>query len=111
MQDLSKQLLLACTCGKLDTLKIMLHHFTEIDLNATLPCHNDQGLTPLTLASISNNPPVSKLLIKTGADVDQLDSQGCSALHWAVLASHASTIKVLLGHGAKPDIRDSEVCL
>lgn len=103
-------MLFACAHGKLDALQIVLEHSAHISLNASLPCDNSQGLTPLTVASITNNLSVCKLLVKSGADVNYVDSGGLCALHWAVLADNFNIVKFLLANGAKPDIMDSEVC-
>lgn len=113
LQGLSHQVLLACVYGKLDVLQLMLAHSDSgsaaINLNAALPCHDSLELTPLSIAAISNQPAVCKVLMKAGAGVNHVDGRGCSALHWAVLAAHSAVVRALLANGAKPDTVDCEV--
>ena len=113
LQGLSHQVLLACLHGKVDVLQLVLAHSdpcsAALDLNAVLPCHDRLELTPLSVAAISNQPAVCKVLMKAGAAVNHVDGRGCSALHWAVLAASSAVVKALLGNGATPDTVDCEV--
>ena len=103
---LSQQLLSACADGKIDTLESVLSKSTQVDLNAALP----GGLpSPLSIVAITSSPSACKVLVKAGAEVNQVDPSGCSALHWAVLTGHAATVKTLLASGANPGLEDSEV--
>ncbi len=108
-QDYYSHLLFACAHGSSEAICLVLSHCTNINLNVPLPCDGNQGFTPLGVASLYNNTPACESLIQAGADVDQCDSYGCCALHWAVLASHLSTVKLLLKHGAKRNQGDAKV--
>ena len=103
-------MLFACAHGKLDAVQLVLTLCNNIDLNAPLPCANDQGLTPLGVAALStNNSSLCECLIRAGAKVNQVDSQGLCALHWAVLATHLNVVKTLLANGAGQEQVDKEV--
>lgn len=82
---------------------------SSVDLDAFLPTTHHEGLTPLSVASIANQPSVCTQLIKLGAQVDKVNIGGVSALHWAVLAENLNTVKVMLGNGARLDVMDSKV--
>jgi hypothetical protein len=42
--------------------------------------------------------------------VNMRDGTGRTALHWAAVRSEGDTMKAILNFGAKPLIRDNEVC-
>ena len=44
---------------------------------------DEQGFTPLHMAVIGGNVPLLKLLVRKGADVNVLDSDGHTPSHWA----------------------------
>ena len=109
-QDLSHHLLFACVHEKLDAVQLVLTLCNKKDLSTSLPCANDQGLTPLGVAAFStNNSSLCECLIRAGAKVNQVDSQGLCALHWAVLATHLNVVKTLLANGAGQEQVDNEV--
>ncbi|CAH1798513.1 unnamed protein product [Owenia fusiformis] len=55
----------------------------------------------------NNNEDVVWVFIKHGADVNQVDSLGCTALQYAVThIHHKNTVKKLLDFGANPNVRD-----
>jgi len=56
--------------------------------------------SPLIAAVGFGDPAVIQALLKGGADVHEKDSDGMTALHWAVLAHHPEAVKVLLAKGA-----------
>ncbi|NPA58483.1 MAG: ankyrin repeat domain-containing protein [Aquificae bacterium] len=47
-----------------------------------------------------------KLALAKGADVNAQDDKGGTALHWAVFYGHGDIVRLLLMHGANPDIKD-----
>jgi uncharacterized protein len=72
--------------------------------------------TPLIIASAMGYPETATVLLEGGADPNLLDANGLSALHRAVRASDrgvdleakaaaVGTVRVLLAHGANPNIR------
>uniref|UniRef100_A0AAV2LJI4 Fibronectin type-III domain-containing protein n=1 Tax=Knipowitschia caucasica TaxID=637954 RepID=A0AAV2LJI4_KNICA len=74
--QISEVLLEAVEQQDLDTVQILLFQFSpeELDLNAP----NSQGLTPLDISIMTNNQPISKLLLKAGArESPQFSSVEC----------------------------------
>jgi uncharacterized protein len=78
--------------------------------------HPDTGQTALIIASTMGNTDIVALLLDNGADPAIVDGNTFTALHAAVRdsdygADHASrltaaaTVKVLLAHGADPNVR------
>ena len=112
LQGLSHHLLHACSHGLSNAVQLVITTDPELDLDAPLSCGdtNEQGLTPLAVATFSNAPLVCELLIKAGAGVNSTDALQRSPLHWAVLRNNLSTVRVLLKHGASAELADQKVC-
>ncbi|KAJ1467448.1 ankyrin repeat-containing domain protein, partial [Baffinella frigidus] len=64
--------------------------------------------TPLQEASFSNDSDELERLLSIGVDIDELDSNGGTALHYASSANNTYWIKELLMHGANPSIKNNE---
>jgi ankyrin repeat protein len=56
--------------------------------------------SPLFASVGFGDPAVVQALLKGKSDVHEKDSDGMTALHWAVLAHHPEVVKVLLAGGA-----------
>ncbi|SVD73256.1 uncharacterized protein METZ01_LOCUS426110, partial [marine metagenome] len=70
------------------------------EVNETAP----DGASALVVASFSGHGELAALLIERGADLDAADA-GYAPLHTAVLRSDVQLVKMLLAHGADPNIR------
>ncbi|CAG0895589.1 unnamed protein product [Cyprideis torosa] len=79
-------------------VKILLAH--GADANSVL---TTSKATPLHLV---RTPETTRLLLKYRAKVNAKDSKGKTPLHYATDADLTSVVKVLLIHGAKPNIID-----
>ncbi len=73
-----------------------------VDLNFT----DDVGQTLLNWAAAFGTVEMCEYLAEKGADVNR--GQRSSSLHYAACFGRASVVKVLLRHGANPDLRDEE---
>ncbi len=62
--------------------------------------------TPLSSAASAGQAKVVEALLVAGADVNQSDGGGSTALQQAVFEGHTEVVKVLLSHGAKTDVAD-----
>jgi hypothetical protein len=68
----------------------------KVDINYT----NEDGETPLIVASQLGHLHICELLISSGADVKSVDKYKQTALHWASLKGHLSICELLISNGA-----------
>ncbi|KIV94864.1 hypothetical protein, variant [Exophiala mesophila] len=68
---------------------------------------DEEGTVPLIYASCFGHFEVVAALLDAGAVVDRQDRNQWSALMWAMTNRHKQISKLLLDHGADPDIRSS----
>lgn len=64
------------------------------------------GTTPLMSAATRGDEPIARLLLQSGARVDQQESSGKSALIFAAASGHFNIVSLLLKNGADPELRD-----
>ncbi len=64
---------------------------------------NDEGQTPLMLASQGSALPIVRLFLKAGASVFAADREGLTALHYAAVQANPLVIDELLAAGADPN--------
>jgi ankyrin repeat protein len=84
---------LACHWNLVEVLEKSLSENPLYDLNLST---DDEGCTPLTLASKRGHKAVAKLLLEKGADMNTADRNGWMPLHWASKHGHIECIKLLL---------------
>lgn len=76
---------------------------TFIDINAP----DEEGTAPLIYASCFGHEEVVTALLDAGAGVDKQDRNQWSSLMWALTNRHKNIAKILLDHGASPDVKSS----
>lgn len=62
--------------------------------NANIEAKDEDSCTPLLKAASYGRKQTVAVLLDHDANVEQIDSKGRTALHWAVKGNHASTAKV-----------------
>jgi len=81
---------------------------TLIDVDNIIPNAKswEDGLTPLQAAICLANSAGVEALLDIPVDVNDVDNQGFSALHYAVLCNEQCYIEKLLSHKADPHLQD-----
>ena len=67
---------------------------------------DEYGRTDLHYAALENDLARVQQLIASKIDVNSLDDDGFSALHFAVQENHVDVLRILLDHGATVDVKD-----
>lgn len=130
-------LALACKMGKLDDVKLLLEKGAKLDVYDKIgrnpictailmqkwdifdhliklggdPLRQDKrGCGGLQYAARASGNEVMKKILENGPDVNAVDSNGWSPLHWAASSGWgtAKVIKTLLQAGSKKDLRDKQ---
>ena len=95
---LNNGLLIASIDGNTDKASIL------ITLGANPNC---SGVTPLMLACKEGEMSIVELLLKSNADVNQMNENGNTALMAAATSGHEEIVKMLLAYSANPHARGS----
>jgi ankyrin repeat protein len=77
--------------------------------NRPMPGMFNWTTTPLNLAVFHNRTNAVEMLIRAGADVNQIDSRGFAPLHFAVLRNNLQALSLLLRHKANPNAASAQL--
>jgi hypothetical protein len=96
---------MAASNGQIDRVQSFLGGPAKswIDLNAP----DSEGTPPLIYASCFGHQDVVATLLDAGANVNRQDKNQWSSLMWAMTNRHKGIAKILLDHGADPDVKSS----
>jgi DIL domain/Ankyrin repeats (3 copies) len=102
---LQKSLIMAASNGDVDRVKRLVNGGAKgyVDVNAV----DDDGTGALVYASCFGHQDVVSALLDAGALVDKQDRNRWSPLMWAMTNRHKTIAKILLDHGANPDIKST----
>lgn len=95
----------ACTSGDADVVREILKKNPHLEA-----MHDSDPFkpTPLITAAKYGHTQIVELLLDAGADMDYLDSNGCSALWWSLHFKHLNTADCLLDHQAALSCRSKD---
>ena len=93
-------LTIACYNGNLEVATTLANQVRDINVNST-------SGTPLMAAVFKNYVNIAKMLLDLDADVNIADSNGNSALHFAVRFAYLDLIKLLVSNGANINLKDN----
>ena len=100
-------LIWACQEGRIRIVQALIE--AQADLNYAIPANilmpDCKGLTALVYASIKGYTNVVKALLDANADVFHTDSNGATALDFAIEHKHAAIIDMLKAHIAQRDTK------
>ena len=124
---LQRSLNMAASNGDVERVRKLVQGKAKDYVDVNLP--DEEGTVPLIYAScfvcnpfpgycclfnaftaadwIQGHQDVVSALLNAGANVDQQDRNQWSALMWAMTNRHKTIAKILLDHGASPDIKSS----
>ncbi len=74
--------------------------------NIDIDKRNAQGRTALIRAVCKNHSDIIQLLVKSGADLNLMDNNRRTALHWASFFGYVPIAKFLLDNGAILEVKD-----
>uniref|UniRef100_A0A0N4U4E9 ANK_REP_REGION domain-containing protein n=1 Tax=Dracunculus medinensis TaxID=318479 RepID=A0A0N4U4E9_DRAME len=89
--------------GDTTTLKRIL----EMD-SSLIDIKDENGYTPLMVSSMCGNVDTMKMLLENGAQINHVDKEKHSAVHWAVVCGQLAALTVLLEKGANANIKDHQ---
>lgn len=72
----------------------------------SIDIEDNYGRTVLLNAALYGNLELTEWVIEKGANVNHIDKNGYSALHFAAQENHTDVVKFLLEHNASPNIQD-----
>jgi ankyrin repeat protein len=79
-----------------------------LDAGADVSRTNADGQTALMVIARTNKIAAAELLIEAGADVNRAETwRGQTPLMWAAAQSQPEMIRLLMAHGAEPDVRSA----
>ncbi|KAJ5115382.1 hypothetical protein NUU61_001141 [Penicillium alfredii] len=102
---LQKSLNMAASNGDVERVRKLVRGQAKNYVDVNMP--DEEGTVPLIYASCFGHHEVVSALLEAGAFVDKQDRNQWSALMWAMTNRHKTIAKVLLDHGASPDIKSS----
>jgi ankyrin repeat protein len=81
-----------------------------LDAGANVNEVDDDGISLLQWAAISNRPEMARLLIQRGADLNHIDKKGMTALLYAASVDFGDSamVSLLVKSGARADLRTKE---
>jgi ankyrin repeat protein len=91
-------LLLAAVAGNAEAVTLL--HQAGVGANDSYVYAGIQPGSPLLLISTFDDIAVARALLDAGAAVDQIDTDGLTALQWATLANKTAMVQILIEHGA-----------
>ena len=94
-------LILACYRGNNEVAKFIITQGADINAKS------DMG-TALMACIVKGNNEIAQFLIANKADLNLVDSQGTTALMYAVQFKNTAIIKLLLANNANKDLKDNK---
>ena len=79
-------------------------HLNQIEFQGLfLDARDEDNFTPLLCAAWKGQTEAGRTLLRYGADIQALDKETKSCLHWAVEMQHYAFVEMLFEHGHEGD--------
>lgn len=101
-KEFSQMIYAAITKGDISAISALLQKGADINSKIV-----ENGLTPLMIATKTNNAQVVRYLITKGADLNIKSNNGRTALHIATMNNLFDMFAILVKAGAQVDIKDN----
>ncbi len=98
MQD---QLIKAARIGNLARVRDLIARGADVNADSN-------GIRPLTASALAGHLAIVEFMLESGADVNQKDAAGNTALMEASLRGHGDVVRLLLNGGAAVNLANSE---
>lgn len=95
----------AASNGDVERIKRLVNGGAQQFVDIDAP--DSEGTPPLIYASCFGHEDVVATLIDAGAVIDRQDKNQWTALMWALTNRHKAIAKLLLDHGASPEVKSS----
>ena len=103
MNDGGTTPLISAAYGNLDMVRFLLSKGALVNPSAS---GKETSTPPLHMAARGGNREIMELLAENGAQIDAVDQDGKTALHWAVQDGKADLAKQLLKMGSPVDVKE-----
>ncbi|MFH4973669.1 hypothetical protein AB6A40_000378 [Gnathostoma spinigerum] len=97
----------ALRCAAENVNAATIRRILELDASI-VDCEDENGYTPLLVASMSGNIDALKELVTHGAQISHIDKDKHTALHWAVVCGQIEIVEFLLQEGASINACDAQ---
>lgn len=91
--------------GDAEQVEVLIAERSDLAAGESLMGQWPSSQTPLIQAAAKGDFEIVQMLLRAGAAVDAAEAEGTTALHQAVMAGHADVVRLLLDHGADPEIQ------
>ena len=105
----TKHAMIAVSAGCTENLRLFIDNAAKVNYAVEKEeCHVfgyfniDDSMS--SLASFKGHLDIAQLLVKRGANIEEVDECGWKPLHWAAIMGHLEIVKLYINNGAQPDL-------
>ncbi len=99
--NLSDEFIMAASQGDVEKVKYLIQAGANVNASAPSTSQVPAGITPLMLAAAKDHINVAKILLSEGANPNQTDNGGGTAIIYAVWKGHVDIVELLIEYDAE----------